>query len=81
MPGLSVGSGEMIGTIESECGTEGHFSWAFEGDSAVEVAPYSSDTVTIDGSDYTAMAIANLQWQGDVQCTDLAGDEIWAVFR
>lgn len=81
VPGLEVTSGAMIGTIDSECGTEGHFTWSFEGDSAVDVDPYTQDTVTIGGAGYTAMAVANLQWQGDVQCTDLAGDEIWAVFR
>jgi hypothetical protein len=81
VPGLNVSSGEMIGTQDSECGTEGHFAWAFEGDEPVEVDPFGEDTVTIGGQAYTAMAVANLQWQGDVQCTDLAGDEIWAVFR
>jgi len=81
LPGFTVDSGEMIGTTDSECGTEGHFPWTFAGGTTVTVAPYSEDTVTIGGADYTAMAIANLQWQGDVLCTDLAGDEIWALFR
>jgi hypothetical protein len=81
VPGLAVTSGDMIGTQDSECGTEGHFAWSFAGDDTVEVDPYGQDTVTIAGAPYTAMAVANLQWQGDVQCTDLAGDEVWAVFR
>ncbi len=81
VPGLSVTSGERMGTIDSECGTEGHFAWSFEGDSTVSVDTYGEDIVTIDGAETTAIAVANLQWQGDVQCTDLAGDEIWAVFR
>ena len=81
LPGLTVTSGAMIGTQDSECGTEGHFAWSFAGDDTVEVDPYNQDTVTIGGAAYNAMAVANLQWQGDVQCTDLAGDEVWALFR
>ncbi|MFH1469626.1 MAG: hypothetical protein ABIO70_34895 [Pseudomonadota bacterium] len=81
VPGLSVSDGEMMGTLESECGTEGHFAWSFAGDETVEVQPYGSGTVPIDGIDHLALAVANMQWQGDVLCTDLAGDQMWAVFR
>jgi hypothetical protein len=81
VPGLRVKSGSMIGTIDSDCGTEGHFAWAFEADETIEVEPFSHDAITIDGAVYSALAVANLQWQGDVQCTDLAGDGIWAVYR
>jgi hypothetical protein len=81
VPGLTVQDGDLLDTLEVECGTEGHFQWTFEGDTTTTVAPYGLGAMDIDGVDYTAMAVANMQWQGDVQCTDLAGDQMWAVFR
>jgi hypothetical protein len=81
VPGLAVSSGEQMTTVDSECGAEGHFAWSFEGDETLEVQPYGERTLAIDGQDYSVFAVANLQWQGEVQCTDLAGTKIWAVFR
>jgi hypothetical protein len=81
VPGLTVTSGAQMTTVDSECGVEGHFAWSFAGDEVLEVQPYGERTLAIDGSDFTVIAVANLQWQGQVQCTDLAGTEIWAVFR
>ncbi len=81
VPGLTVQDGDLLNTLEAECGTEGHFQWVFEGDNDTTVAPYGLGDLSIGGVDYTAMAVANMQWQGDVLCTDLAGDQMWAVFR
>lgn len=81
VPDLSVTDGEMMGTLESECGTEGHFAWSFAGDETVDVQPFGQGTVPIGGIDYLAMAVANMQWQGDILCTDMANDQMWAVVR
>jgi hypothetical protein len=81
VPGLSVRDGNLMYTLEEECGTAGHFEWVFAGDEEVVVEPYGPGSVSIGGALFEAWAIANMQWQGDVQCTDLANDQMWAVFR
>ena len=81
VPGLSVDDGIMFATTDEECGTAGHFQWIFSGDEDVEIEPYSLGSVPIDGVTYQAWSVANLQWQGQIQCTDTADDQMWAVFR
>jgi hypothetical protein len=81
VPGLSVEDGIMFAETEEECGTAGHFQWVFTGDEAVEIEPYNLGSVPIGGVDYQAWSVANMQWQGQIQCTDTADDQMWAVFR
>jgi len=78
---LVVSSGEGVGTVEDQCGTLLRSEILFEGDDATSLTPYSTGPVTVAGNELQAMAVINESWQGDVLCTDLAGNLSWAVFR
>lgn len=76
VPTVSVSSGGVVGETEEECGSLEHAEIVFADE---VVAPFDSRRVMFD-SPYEVWAVANTTWQR-AECTDLAGDWMWAAFR
>ena len=81
VPGLELSVGEQYGSVEDQCGVQTWTELAFDAESLAVLLPYEAGPLYLGGQSLTAYAIASSQWQGDVQCTDLAGELIWGLFR
>lgn len=78
--GLSVTSGQALYQSYEECGTLEHSAITFTGEDALTLEPLSMDEVTVGGRAMGVVAVANSTWT-DAECTDMAGDWMWAAYR
>lgn len=81
VPGLVVADGEKIAAEETDCGLLTGRSLLFQGDADTELSPMGSRLITFSGKAFTAFAVANTSYEDEVDCTDVAGERTWAVFR
>lgn len=80
VPGLTVQVGDPYGEVDTDCGTRVHDELVFVGDTSVTLAPFEVGSVSVGGVPLDAYGMVATRFE-DVQCTDLAGNVSWAVFR
>lgn len=78
LPGLTVEPGAELGRAETGCGLEAFTTMVFTGDAAVELEPYATGPVMINGVERTAWA-AEAHSFVRVDCTDIGDSFAWAV--
>ena len=79
-PGLSVEIGEFAGFGHNDCGDTRGSTLRFVGDAERELTPVEDKLITVDEKAYSAFAISAWEFT-EYDCTDTAGETIWAVFR
>ena len=79
-PGLTVDIGEFAGFGHNDCGDTRGSTLRFTGDAERELTPVEDKLITVDEKAYTAFAISAWDFT-EYDCTDTAGETIWAVFR
>lgn len=79
-PGLEVGTGELVGSGRTDCGDTEAREILFAGDAERAITPMDDALITVGGEAYRAWALS--AWDYTLaECTDVAGELVWAVFR
>lgn len=79
-PGLTVEVGDFDGLGHDGCGDTEGYDLNFVGDAARTLTPVEDKLITVGSKAYTAYALSAWAYT-EAECTDVAGETIWAVFR
>ena len=79
-PGLTVSAGDVVDFGHNDCGDTEAYAINFEGDATRALTPVEDKLITVGGDAYTAYALSAWEFS-EVECTDVAGDLVWAVVR
>ena len=80
VPGVTVSAGASLGTELSDCGLKTYYELRFDGDDDRRVEPVNEASIPVQGTQYSAYAIARYEWPDDTECTDISGQEMWAIW-
>ena len=80
VPGVRASEGQVTGSERDACGRKVARQVLFDGDEQLALEAIDSAPLRIDGNPTTAWALASWGWE-NLECTDLAGELSWAVFR